>query len=181
MAPIDPDGGHSQALGGDVVVVEALRDVEDLFAGGRDRGECELEVLHTWFVAPRFLRGDDPIEAHAKPLVGCGEQIVVTVRDDGQLEALPESTERGGGVRERRPVTDTIGETARGIIRDSNPEVVPNAENGLGEDVAVQTVIATFGRALVNGESLEQLLIACRPALGMGGAKRGQDAGLPIN
>ena len=58
------------------------------------------------FVAADLLRRDHPVEVGVEPLRGGGEEVVVDVGDDAELEARAEAVEGVDGVREGGPVTD---------------------------------------------------------------------------
>ena len=45
VTAVDPDGGHPELLGTDVVVIETLRDVQDPVARHVDRVEGDFEVF----------------------------------------------------------------------------------------------------------------------------------------
>ena len=60
VAPVDPDRGHAERLGGHVVVEQALGDVEDPLARDVDALEGELEVGEPRLVALRLFGRDRP-------------------------------------------------------------------------------------------------------------------------
>ena len=114
-AAVDPDARHPELLGGDVIVEEALRDVQDPLAWDVDRLEGQLEPARARLVGARLLGGDDPGERVAEPLGARGKEIVVAVGDRGEAVALAELRQRRGGVREGRPVDDRTAE-GRGAL-----------------------------------------------------------------
>ena len=94
-----------------MVVVQALRDVQDPFARQPEALEEDLEVVRVRLVAAALLRGHDPVEVDAEPR-SRPEQVVVAVREHAQAEARLEQGQRGRRVGERGPVPDRAAEPA---------------------------------------------------------------------
>src|SRR5579859_5476947 len=106
MATVDPGCGEAERLRRDVIVVEALGDVEDSVAGQADPLEGEVEVAGVGLVAPELPGGDDPVEPDPEAAGRGREEVVVAVRDHPEPEAASEPRQRIGRVREGGPVGD---------------------------------------------------------------------------
>ena len=63
VAAIDPDGGQPEPFRRNVVVEQALGDVQDPFAWQTDPLEGDLEVARVRLVAAGLLGRDDPLES----------------------------------------------------------------------------------------------------------------------
>ena len=114
-----------------VVVEEALRDVEDPFPRDVDRLERELEPGRRRLVAPRHLRGDDPIEGQSELLVRHREEIGVAVRDHAEPVTLVQTAERLGAVREDGPVAHALGEPRDDLVVHLEAEVRGDAADAV--------------------------------------------------
>src|SRR5690242_7391902 len=95
--------------------------------------EHELEAARVRLVALRLLRRDDPVEGRAESRLRGGEEVVVAVRDDAELEALVESCERGRGVRKSRPVDDRAAESGDLLRARRLAEVADHRRHDLPE------------------------------------------------
>ena len=76
MTAIDPDSRQPEALGGCVVVEQALGDVEDALGShtvGSEPLEQGREVARVRLVRADLLGGDDPVERDAEAAIRCGE------------------------------------------------------------------------------------------------------------
>jgi hypothetical protein len=94
----------------DVVVEEALGDVEDPTPRQGQAFEEELEVGHPGLVAAGLLGGHDPVELDPEPAVRGGEEVVVAVREDAQAEVPLQAGQGGRRIREGGPVADGAAE-----------------------------------------------------------------------
>ncbi len=113
VAPVDPDRRQPDRGGRLVVVVQRLRDVEQLVLGDADRAdrvEQGGEVLRARLVGADVLGGDDEVELDAEPLVARGERRPVDVGEDDQLEALLQPGKSLGRVGEGGPRSDRAPE-----------------------------------------------------------------------
>ena len=81
---------NPKALRRNVVVEQALCDMEDPLARQPDPLESNLEVVRIRLVAPRRLGGHDPVELGAEAAGGPREEVVIAIRDDAEPEALVE-------------------------------------------------------------------------------------------
>ena len=181
-AAVDPDGRHPQVLGRDVVVEEALGDVQDPLPRHVDRLERELEVVEAGLVAPRLLGGHDPVELRPELLARAREEVAVAVRDDAEPEALGEARQGGGGVRERRPVADRVAERGRLGVGCLHAVVGADPAQRTGHDVAVAQVRAALELGLVPAVGLEELLVAGGDAVRVERRPQaGEDAALPVD
>ena len=116
MPAVDPDGRQAEPLGRDVVVVQALGDVEDAVARQPEPLEREFEVPLARLVAPGLLGGHDPVEVGAEASRRPGEQVVVAIGDDAEAEPSMEAGEGSRRIGEGRPLADRIGE-GRDLVR----------------------------------------------------------------
>ena len=110
MAPVDPDRWQIFPPGWDVVVEEALRDVQQVLmfqAEFGERGVEGTEVVGGGLVRADVLGGDDGGEGSAQPPVTAGEAVAVHVGDDNELVVAGQPGKRRRGIGERRPVGPT--------------------------------------------------------------------------
>jgi len=121
VTPVDPDRAETEPLRRDVVVVQALRDVEDPLgpdAVHRKPLQQRPEVPLVRLVRADLLGGDDPVEVNAKPAIRRSEQVVIAVRQDAEAKAGPKPNQRVVGVGKRRPVGNRAAECRRGLRRE---------------------------------------------------------------
>ena len=137
---VDPHRQQPELARGDVIVEQALGDVEDAVARTADPLERQLEVAVAGLVAPGLLGRDDPVERHAEPPVRRREQVVVAVGDDREAEPIRKRSQRRGRVRERRPLPDRPGKRRNLVVGRLEAEVAADAPTGAGQDVPVAEV-----------------------------------------
>ena len=77
-----------------MIVEQALRHMENALAREADPFERRAEARLVRLVRPDLLCGHDPVERDAEAPVGCGEQVVVAVRDHAKPEPLLEPRQR---------------------------------------------------------------------------------------
>ena len=85
MAPVDPGRGNAHSVGGNVVVEQTLRDVEQLIPGNSrvtDSRQEIFEVSEIRLVGPNLLRSQDLVEFDPKPPVASGKALAVDVREN---------------------------------------------------------------------------------------------------
>ncbi len=83
---------------------DALGDMHNLFLWRSDAFERKVEVAEARLVRARLLRRHDPLEWLAKLFIGRGEQIVVAIRDDAQVESIRQHAERVRRIGKGGPV-----------------------------------------------------------------------------
>jgi hypothetical protein len=116
VAAVDPDRRQTFPLGRDVIVEQALRDMQQptaIHAEAGERGVEGAEVFFGGLVGADVLGGDDGGEVAAQPLVAGGEAGPVDVGEDDQLVVLGQPGQRIGGVGERRPVRNRVAQPLR--------------------------------------------------------------------
>src|SRR4029450_9951089 len=85
---VDPHGPQAQPLGGDVVVVQALGDVQHLVLGDAHLGQLsqgEPEVVGGRLVGAGVVGGDDGVKGHAELGVAVAEGGAGDVGGEHQL------------------------------------------------------------------------------------------------
>ena len=181
VAAVDPDRREAQPLGRDVVVEQALGDVEDPLARQPDPLEGDLEVVLVGLVAPGLLGGHDPVERRAEARRGSGEQVVIAVGDDAEPEALVEPRQGRRRIGEGRPVADRIGERRDLGSVGLDAVVGGDPAQAAAEDLAVAQVRARLGGRFDPGERLEQLVVGGLDAARSPATRRraGEDARPP--
>ena len=90
VAAVDPDSRETEGLRRNVVVEQALRDMEDPVTRKPDPLHGNLEVVRVRLVAPGRLRRDDPIEIGPQAPSRPSEQVVIAVRDHAEPETFVE-------------------------------------------------------------------------------------------
>ena len=167
---------------GDVVVEEALGDVQDALPGQAEALDRELEVAVGGLVGARLLGGDDDVELDAEPPPRGLEEVVVAVRHDREPEAGAERRERGRGVLERGPIAHRGGEGSGLTGLGLEAEVGADPLERPGEDVGVAPVLARLELGLVASVELKQLLVGDIGAVVREDRpERGEEAALPVD
>ena len=185
VTAIDPDRRQPEALGGHMVVEQALGDVEDApgsHAVGSEPVEQGREVAHVRLVRANLLGGDDPVERDAEAAIRCGEQVVVAIRQDAEPEAGLEPGEGRRGIQERRPVGARAAEGRRLPIGDGCPETRRDRTQPTSEDLAIGEVWPSLKRRLGVGVGLQELVVRAVNAVGgQDWSEASQEAGLPVD
>ena len=113
MAPVDPYRAQALPPRGDMIVVEALRDVHQLAAVDAELAERTVEgseVVLTRLVAADILRGDDCGKVALEPAIAGRETIPVDIGHDDELVVPSERAEGVCRVGKRGPVRHRVRE-----------------------------------------------------------------------
>src|ERR1022692_1704109 len=141
VAAVDPDRVQTRFLGGDVVVEQALGDVQELAFGDAEPpclGQQRIEVPGRGLVGADVLGRQDTVEGHCEQLVAAGERCPVDVGQDNQLEMLCEGNERGVRVAERGPVGYGHRQAPGVVGGDLGPEFLPERGDAAPENVWIE-------------------------------------------
>ena len=109
MAAVDPGGAKPNFLGRHVVVIEALRRVQEALLGDaplRDPRQQVFEIAQVRLVGADVLGRKDSVELDAELFVAPRERRLVNVGKDEQLVVTFEVVERVGRIGKGRPIAD---------------------------------------------------------------------------
>ncbi len=136
-------------MGGDDVVLEPLRDVEDV---GRLAAKFLQRVGEDdgrGFVGPRLLGGDDAVDRHADVGHVLRHEIVVAVGDDGQRDAgRAQPFQRRGHVREWSPGRHGGQERVAVLLPVGEAVPLHDLAKGAAQHVTVWAIGAVRGRVV---------------------------------
>src|SRR4029077_17916826 len=140
---IDPDSLDAEA--------PRRRDVVEPAAGGMDPIVSldtgllleSLDIAETWFVAPNHLRGDHKIWPQRELRERLGEEIVIAIREHGELPAGPaQCAERRGHVPIERQLAPLAHDHVRLPLGQGQADLPRALLQARRQDVPIESVRA---------------------------------------
>ena len=140
MAAVDPGGAKPSFLGWHVVVIEALRRVQEALLGDaplRDPRQQVFEIAQVRLVGADVLGRKDSVELDAELFVAPRERRLVNVGKDEQLVVTFEVVERVGRIGKGRPIADRGAEGLGLGVRGLHPPGVRHALERVGDELRI--------------------------------------------
>ena len=186
-----PGVGEPEALGRHVIVVQALRGVQD---DGAFQAQVRFQMSQQVFevgvrrlVRADVLGGVDGVELHAELAVRGGDALAVHVGQDDELVAPLEDAQRVGCVGERGPVrhggAERLVELGAALQLQGCPRC-SCARGTAGRDKAARVWPAPGGSHIVRrpgGPSPRETLFPAPPLRMMSGCRASPDPAFPVD
>src|ERR1700722_7514276 len=163
-------------------MIDALTDVQPLFAAYADAFFSQPENVHARFIAAGLLSGNYMVECYSEFRRRGGEQILIYIRHHCKSIAFLQFAQRFDGIGKWLPGSHRFRERTNFRVRRGESQALAEASHHRLQDVAITQIFSLFACGFEFGIPGKKRRIREHLAMrAQDWAQGGEDAALPID